>query len=69
MRRFNFLLIAMALLSGCEPLNDALVRQWHKDSGLGRRVRNQINEGLDRRRTAPPKVGPAFPAPPSLNQG
>ena len=69
MRRCSFLLLAVALLCGCETINDAVVRQWHKDSGLGRKVRNQIEEGLERRRAAPPAVQPAFPAPPYMDQG
>lgn len=69
MRRLNILLLMLVLLSGCETINDAIVRQWHKDSGLGRRVNYQIREGLERREGAPPARGPKFPAPAFMDEG
>jgi hypothetical protein len=67
--RFNLLLLALALLSGCETINDAVVRQWHKDAGLSRRVEHQIKEGLERRETKPPPTGPTMPAPEFMDEG
>jgi hypothetical protein len=62
-------LLALVLLSGCEALNDTLVRQWFKDQGLSHRVNDQIREGLERRRGAPPANVPIRPASPFLDQG
>jgi hypothetical protein len=67
--RFGLLSLALALLSGCETLNDAVVRQWFRDSGLSRRISNQIREGLEIREDAPPATLPAIPAPPFLDEG
>ena len=68
MRRFKWLIPALLLLSGCETVNETLVRQLHKDSGLGRRVNHQIREGLERRKAAPGSV-PKSPAPAFMDQG
>jgi hypothetical protein len=62
------LALVLALLSGCEGLNDALVRQWFKDSGLSRKVNEQIREGLERRKARPKDI-PRTPAPDFLDQG
>jgi len=68
LKRCHLLLAALLLLSGCETLNDALVRQWFKDSGLSHKVKDQIWEGLERRESAPVQR-PATPAPAFLDQG
>ena len=65
MTRLILLLLALVLLSGCEGLNAALVRQMHKSPGLSRRVSHQILEGLERRKAVPPereqkRAAPAF---------
>ncbi len=62
------LALALALLPGCETLNDALVRRSFQDSGLSRGVDRQIREGLEKRKAQPaglpPRAAPAF-----LDQG
>jgi hypothetical protein len=63
------LLSALAFLSGCETLNDALVRQSLKDRGLSHRLDFQIREGLEKRMAAPPVNAPRRPAPAFLDQG
>jgi len=68
-RRFSLLLLALALLPGCETLNDAVVRHYFKDPGLSRRTSHQIREGLERREQAPPAKGPGTPAPAFLDIG
>jgi hypothetical protein len=68
-RRLNLLLLALALLSGCETLNDTLVRETHKDWGINRRARAQIWKGLERRKEAPPQRAPTEPAPAFMDQG
>ena len=70
LKQCHVLLVALALLllSGCETLNDTLVRQWFKDSGLSHKVKDQIREGLERRKSAPVNI-PARPAPAFLDQG
>jgi hypothetical protein len=68
-RPFGGLLLALLLLSGCETVNDTLVRQWFKDSGLSRRLNYRIREGLERREAAPPADVPRRPAPDFLDQG
>lgn len=64
-----WLLLALALLPGCEALNGALVRQSLKQWGLSRRLDSQIREGLEKRMTAPPAKTPTRPAPAFLDQG
>jgi hypothetical protein len=68
-RRCILPLLAFLLLSGCETLNDTLVRQRFKERGLSDRVNDQIREGLERREAAPPAKVPARPAPAFLDQG
>ena len=68
MRRFRPLLLGFVLLSGCETLNDTLVRQWFRDPALSHRMNYQIREGLERRDAAPEQV-PKLPAPGHLDQG
>jgi hypothetical protein len=62
------LLLALPLLSGCETINEALVRQIHKEPGLSRRMNNQIREGLERRKAAPPGTVPRRTAPGNMDQ-
>lgn len=62
------LLLALVFLSGCESLNGLVVRQMFKDSSLGRRVGDQIRDGLERREKAPPEA-PREQAPAFLDQG
>jgi hypothetical protein len=57
------------LLSGCESVNDALVRRWLMEPGLSRRVNSQIREGLERRNAAPSGRAPRTPAPEFLDEG
>lgn len=59
--------LVLALLTGCETLNDALVRHSFEDWGLSRNVGRQIREGLEKRKEAPP--APAAPPPAFLDQG
>lgn len=62
------LLLGLFFLSGCESLNEALVRQMFTDHGVSRKVSDQIREGLERReKLAPAK--PGKPAPAFLDQG
>lgn len=70
MRLLGVIIVA-TLLSGCESLNDVLVRQWFLDHGMSNKVGNQIREGLDRRMSAPPPkpAAPRRPAPEFLDQG
>ncbi|WP_226377622.1 hypothetical protein [Citrifermentans bremense] len=63
------LLCALALLAGCESLNDTLVRQMYIDHGVSREVGDQIREGLERRQKAPAAKLPRKPAPPFLDLG
>ena len=63
------LLLALVVLSGCESLNEAVVRQLFRDPGLSRRMNYQIREGLERRKTLPPADIPHKPAPTFLDQG
>ena len=60
---------ALLLFSGCQTLNDSLVRQWLGDAGLSRRVHDQIREGMQRREKAPVPYLPARPAPAFLDEG
>ncbi|HJV66015.1 MAG TPA: hypothetical protein VJ550_09790 [Geomonas sp.] len=69
MRRLKLFLPALALLAGCESLNNAIVRSWHMDSGISRQTNRQIRKGLERRETAPPVTAPAATAPPFLDEG
>ncbi|HJV37084.1 hypothetical protein [Geomonas sp.] len=69
MRRLRLLLPLLALLAGCESLNDAIVRNWHMDTGISRRTNRQIKEGLERREGTPPVTAPATTAPPFLDEG
>ena len=69
MRRLGLLIPALALLSGCEGLNETLVRQLFRDSGLSNRVYYQIREGLERREAAPPARLPQNPAGDFPDQG
>lgn len=69
MRRLTLLLTALLLFSGCQALNDALVRQWLGDAGLSRRVHDQIREGMQRREKTPVPYLPAQPAPAFLDEG
>lgn len=62
------LLLALPLLSGCETINEALVRQIHKEPGLSRRINNQIREGLERKKAAPPGSIPKRTAPGNMDQ-
>ena len=62
------LLLALPFLSGCETINEALVRQIHKEPGLSRRMHNQIREGLERRKAAPPGSIPKRTAPGNMDQ-
>lgn len=68
-RRLTLLLAALLLFSGCQTLNDSLVRQWLGDAGLSRRVHDQIREGMQRREQAPVPYLPAQPAPAFLDEG
>ena len=69
MRRFSLPLLTLLLLSGCESLNDAVVRRWFEDPALSRRVGHQIKDGLERREATPAARPPAVPAPAFLDQG
>ena len=69
MSRPILLLAALLLFSGCQTLNDSLVRQWLGDAGLSRRVHDQIREGMQRREEAPAPYLPAKPAPAFLDEG
>lgn len=68
MRLAGLGVLAALLLSGCASINDALVRQMFKDWGTSRSVRQQIMEGLERRREVPPP-GPKELAPPFMDMG
>jgi len=68
-RRLGPLLLALALLGGCETINEALVRQLHKEPGLSGRVSRQIREGLEKRTTAAPGRAPKRQAPAFMDQG
>jgi hypothetical protein len=63
------MLLALLLLSGCEALNDSLVRLWFQEPGLSNRVNSQIREGLIRRMSAPAAQAPRRPAPAFLDLG
>lgn len=63
------LLCAIALLAGCESLNETLVRQMFIDHGVSREVGDQIRKGLERRQKAPAAERPREPAPPFLDLG
>lgn len=65
------LLIGFALLSltGCETLNDAMVRRMFWDGGVSRSVERQILDGLERREKVPAVTEPGRPAPPELDRG
>ena len=66
----KFLLILLLLfLSGCETLNDALVRQMMKEPGLSGSVLNRIREGLEKREGAPAAAEPRRYAPAFMDQG
>lgn len=69
MKRLGPLLVTLMLLPGCEALNDALVRQSFKDSGLSSGVYYQIREGLEKRKLVPPAKAPPRPAPAFQDQG
>jgi hypothetical protein len=62
------LLLALPLLSGCQTINEALVRQIHKEPGLSRRMNTQIREGLEKRKAAPPGSIPRRTAPGNMDQ-
>lgn len=63
------LLLGLFFLSGCESLNEALVRQMFTDHGVSRKVSDQIREGLERRQKLPQPDAPREPAPEFLDQG
>ena len=67
--RFRPLLLALVFFSGCESLNEAVVRQMFRDPGLSRRMNYQIREGLEKRNKLPPGDIPNKPAPIFLDQG
>jgi hypothetical protein len=67
-RRLGWLLLALLLLTGCEALNDALVRQSLKDGGLSSSVNRRIRQRLERN-LAVPESRPKTPAPAFLDQG
>lgn len=67
--RYALLIVLFALFSGCEALNDAIVRQMHKDWGVSRRTSDQIVEGLKRRKAEEPPAIPKKEAPPFMDQG
>ena len=69
MKRLKMSLLALVLLSGCDTLNDAVVRQLFRDPGLSRKVNYQIREGLEKRKAAPQPNVPLRPAPDFLDQG
>lgn len=62
-------MLGLLFLSGCETLNETLVRQMFKDHGVSRRVSDQIRDGLERRKRVPPADMPKKPAPFFLDQG
>jgi uncharacterized protein YceK len=68
MRLIGVALVAALLLSGCETINDTLVRQKFKDWGASRSMKHQIREGLERRRGSAP-AGPQELAPPFMDLG
>ena len=68
MRLLGVALLAALLLSGCETINDTLVRLKFKDWGASRSVRQQIREGLERRMDVVP-AGPKELAPPFMDLG
>jgi hypothetical protein len=63
------LLLFCTLLCGCEAINDAFVRYNFKDSAFGRKVGEQLREGLERKLSAPPVKGPTQVAPAFWDQG
>lgn len=65
------LLLAVAFLSltGCETLNEAMVRHMMKEPGVSGEVLDQIRDGLQRREQAPPEKRESLPASPFLDQG
>jgi hypothetical protein len=68
----NKLMIALAaftLLCACQTVNDAVVRRWHMDSGLSRRAKHQIEEGLKKREMRPPRTGREMLAPEFIDEG
>ncbi|UFS69281.1 hypothetical protein LPW11_15425 [Geomonas sp. RF6] len=71
MRRVALLILAAGMLSGCEGMNDAMVRRWHMDRQLGTEMNDQIQEGYRRRMEVPPApaTAPKTPAPTGLDQG
>ena len=68
MRLAGLGVLAALLLSGCASINDMLVRQKFKDWGVSRSVKQQIREGLERRREVVP-AGPTELAPPFMDLG
>lgn len=68
MTRPLLLLLCVMLLSGCEALNEAVVRQMFKDRGVSRKLNIQILEGLEKRNKEAP-AQPALRPPPFLDQG
>lgn len=69
MKGWPTLLLTVLVLSGCESLNDSVVRVWFQDRALGHRVHDQIREGLQRRLSAPPAPLPKTTVPAFLDQG
>jgi hypothetical protein len=69
MKSLGPLLLTLLLLSGCAGINDALVRQWFRDPGLSHKVKDQILEGLEIRKSKAPSELPSIPAPAFLDQG
>ena len=69
MKLLRLLLPLLALLAGCETVNDTFVRRWLMDTGTSRRANRQIRKGLEKRESAPPVSLPASPAPAFMDEG
>jgi len=71
MRRWGgvLMLAALASLTGCASLNDAVVRGWFTDRELSGRVHDQIRRGLEQREKVPVSPQPSRPSPAFLDQG
>ncbi|WP_129126909.1 hypothetical protein [Geomonas oryzae] len=69
MRPSSFLLLGFLFLSGCETLNEAMVRHMMKEPGLSGEVLDQIRDGLQRRERVAPEKRESVPASPFLDQG
>ncbi|WP_239026949.1 hypothetical protein [Geomonas oryzisoli] len=61
--------LMLLFLSGCETLNDAMIRFTLKEPGLSGRISDQIREGLQRREKKPPMAAPQETPPPFMDQG